>query len=395
MALIANYRSLGHFFDTSFDTYFQQIYLDQVDWEQKPLTVKDLLPKFKEIAQHVEKLGLFSSNEDLEELNTNQIKFMLVPFILGDLNKEDMDMNSRLESLKNALVNYRFFMSRAMVYKLGNNEDIAAYTRGSEVKLSPAEARTDKIERQKRISSLNNKVSALRKRIARFAEEDTEDDGIVGVDEEIHRALMLSLVDVCIAKVLSESAMIESEIPMLEEMEKRKTELPAQQQLREAMEEAHRETQKNKKPFMLQIKDPSEIRKLYQERVLQPFIELPTVTLAEIGEREMIMETEILTRKNEGQFEMPDNLVVTPWIDRGENIVEDYSEQRVADVVKRGNARVIKDDPAEHEDKRKREYDLLDEDFEAREDKDYEERAWDDWKDENPRGAGNKMVNRG
>eukprot|EP00388_Colpodella_angusta_P021047 GDKJ01053139.1.p1 GENE.GDKJ01053139.1~~GDKJ01053139.1.p1 ORF type:complete len:354 (+),score=86.72 GDKJ01053139.1:153-1064(+) len=303
-------------------------------------------------------------------------------------------MDTRLESLRNALVNYNFFLNHATSYGLGSAEDIAVLQRG-EVKLSPGEARTEKIERAKRITSLNNKVSALRKRIARFANEETQDDEIAGVDEEIHRSLMLSLVEVCISKVLSDSPMIESEIPMLEEMQRRAKESPAQQQLREAREEALRDSQKNKKPFLLQIKDPSEIRKLYAERVLKPFIELPTVTLAEIGEREMIMETEILTRKNEDQFQMPDNLVVTPWIDRGEVEEDDYKMQRVADIVRRGNARVIKDDPQEHEQKKKREYDALDEDWEAREDKDYEERAWDDWKDENPRGAGNKMVNRG
>lgn len=33
--------------------------------------------------------------------------------------------------------------------------------------------------------------------------------------------------------------------------------------------------------------------------------------------------------------------------------------------------------------------------WESESDDDVEKRVWDDWRDENPRGSGNKMVNRG
>ena len=56
----------------------------------------------------VDRLGIFSPNEELEDIHTADIKYLLVPALRGDLlsNSEERDVESRAALLHNALCSY-------------------------------------------------------------------------------------------------------------------------------------------------------------------------------------------------------------------------------------------------------------------------------------------------
>ncbi|KYK67067.1 TAP42 family protein, partial [Toxoplasma gondii TgCatPRC2] len=91
-------------------------------------------------------------------------------------------------------------------------------------------------------------------------------------------------------------------------------------------------------------KDRTDLRRLYREKVFTPGHNLPSMSLAECAAIEMEMEVNQIG-------------AVKP------KVVEEYSTAQAQ---------------AERE-----------------EEKELEERAWDDWKDDNPKGSGNKMRNKG
>merc|ERR1719316_492562 len=103
-------------------------------------------------------------------------------------------------------------------------------------------------------------------------------------------------------------------------------------------------------PTVLHIKDSATAREMYMQQVFQPDIPLPTMSLAEFARLEMEECQRNDKRRQQQEF------------DRAKAI-HDLGEET---VVKMHD---------EHEEAKAR--------------------SWDDWKDENPRGSGNKMRNVG
>ena len=71
----------------------------------------------------VERESFFSSNEDIEEIGTKELKFMLLPAIYGDVQAMNSDMETRKKSLEKAIVSWQMYLSRASRYNLIDTED--------------------------------------------------------------------------------------------------------------------------------------------------------------------------------------------------------------------------------------------------------------------------------
>ncbi|PFH37458.1 TAP42 family protein [Besnoitia besnoiti] len=324
---------------------------------------------FKACAGAVEKLALFSAGEDWDEVATKHLRYLLLPYFLGRLSMECSDLQQRLNSLRETQVFFREFMADVERLGICRRDDVRAFDAlVDELQQSaaggqagpprasagnPAARRDELVARAKFEKEVDAKVAALlrkRREAARrnAGQEDQEEGGLLGVDDEDERDFWASMLSRAAADTVTQMGLVIRELPLLtmrlQDDERRGGSEANDSRLFQGRPGAAGSGEAVRKPWVYTIKDRSDLRRLYREKVFTPGHNLPTMSLAECAAIEMEMEV------NQIGATKP-------------KIVEEYTTTQAR---------------AEREEK-----------------EELEERAWDDWKDENPRGSGNKMVNKG
>ncbi|GIL89639.1 hypothetical protein Vretimale_1823 [Volvox reticuliferus] len=137
----------------------------------------------------VESRGVFSSNEDRDDLATADIKYLLVPFYLGSLLsaapvRTDGDVSSnatRLAAANRAAATFGIFLQRCEQYDLLGALGHTAYEAAAAgVPIDPAAKRTYKVEKFKREKALNAALGALEARRLAAAAQEREDEACHG-----------------------------------------------------------------------------------------------------------------------------------------------------------------------------------------------------------------------
>eukprot|EP00002_Diphylleia_rotans_P040506 TRINITY_DN960_c0_g1_i5.p1 TRINITY_DN960_c0_g1~~TRINITY_DN960_c0_g1_i5.p1 ORF type:complete len:230 (-),score=61.70 TRINITY_DN960_c0_g1_i5:139-828(-) len=205
-------------------------------------------------------------------------------------------------------------------------------------KKDAATLRAEKLGRYQREKAANAKMEVILKReeeALKAAGGDPEMIENIGLEEEVVREFVLASIDMGVSKTIGELKMIEQEFEVLKMMAARP--LPPSSQ-------PPRGPQPSDKPITVQHipkQGPPQVVNLsdrikLQQQVFQPGHRLPTMTVDEYVHEE-IQKRGILTGKGDEKKEED----------------EDSEDEEVSDR------------------------------------KTYKARSWDDWKDHNPRGAGN------
>eukprot|EP00397_Hematodinium_sp_SG-2012_P061906 GEMP01082728.1.p1 GENE.GEMP01082728.1~~GEMP01082728.1.p1 ORF type:complete len:204 (+),score=67.03 GEMP01082728.1:409-1020(+) len=182
--------------------------------------------------------------------------------------------------------------------------------------------RMKKIERLKFKKTLDAKVAYMLQRKKELCGEEYNWGAAGGLDEEMEREFILALLQRQGIEAIDGVRMAEMELPLLE------THI--------GIKEGTRDPPKAEpagKPWVVKIKDPADLRKMYMDQVFQPDILMPTIPLSVAIDSEMKEALELAERQNRPKPELTED--------------EELMRQR----------------------------------------------DWDDWKDENPKGSGNKMNN--
>nr|XP_021393406.1 immunoglobulin-binding protein 1 isoform X2 [Lonchura striata domestica] len=122
----------------------------------------------------VAQLELFSENEELEEIPSADLKFMLLPALLGALTLKQVELSRRREHLEKAREHFLRFLKLCRSYGLGSFQ-LPPGTSSQEQSRSPsaprdpaqpdlvamAMSRTAKIERYKQKKELENKLASM------------------------------------------------------------------------------------------------------------------------------------------------------------------------------------------------------------------------------------------
>ncbi|KAJ0989388.1 hypothetical protein J5N97_007744 [Dioscorea zingiberensis] len=346
----------------------------------------------------VSKLGLFSSNESKDDVSTANLKYLLVPCYLGEL-LEKAVQDERLQVLKKSQDQLKEFISICEALELVPEEEMqysareAADTlavqrekkiarfkrhRAAEAKLQEIKERKERRDRSLRAAALSTPVEA--------GEEDMQDD-----DGEEEREAWLTTISLAVCKALDLLDMLKIEEQMLHAVKERQSQEGEGEFSREILDERTKRAESwhqkaaNRAPFLRPMQPitcatfaqdviegrakASEVhehkhqpmifgpaslvggrltsaRERMAAQVFQPGYRLPTMSIEEAGLREMEM--------------------MNKWQERNMKLMEE------------ANSSWHKDGPRTASD-----------DEEAAEEK---ARAWDDWKDDNPRGAGNKKL---
>jgi len=329
-----------------YDSYKQYSALLRSEGEPpKQEQLEALQTQLRVMASNVMRLRLFSPNEELDDINTADLKFLLVPYLLAEVTAATRDMESRLSSLKRALVYWRAFSADCQRLQVAHADDLRAIDRSPEDALDPASKREEKIDRYKRCKELDQKAAYLFSKKREVCGDEFHWGAGGSFDEDMERELVLALLGRAVASVPDQISSTEQELPLLEMMMARggpgtgPIERPPPAE----------------KPMIVRIQDKAELNKLYREMVFQCPYELPTVTLAEVAEAEMA--------------EMHEREAAKFHHDRRSGADE-------ADRWWSGDRQGAREDAEEEQ-------------------KIYKDRDWDDWKDDHPWGSGNKNTNMG
>ncbi|KAL8167246.1 hypothetical protein V2J09_008745 [Rumex salicifolius] len=352
----------------------------------------------------ISKLGLFSSNETTDDISTSNLKYLLVPYYLGELT-EKLLQDDRIQVLKASLVKLREFISFCEPLELVPQEEIETSLQGGTNVLADQRAR--KIARFKRQRAAESKLLEIKERKERrgrstraaalstpvdAGEEDISDD-----DGEEEREAWLTTISLALCKAYDLFEMLKKEEDMLSAMkelqlqDKDKNLSPTILDERTKKAESwHRDaasrakygkpaepitcatfaqdvlegraqvSQAHEHKHQPLIFGPASLvgRTLTTERermaaqVFQPGHRLPTMSIEDAGLKEMDM--------------------MNKWQERNMKLMEEANSSWYKEPRKPG---------------------LQDEDEDEEDDNAVEKaRSMDDWKDDNPRGAGCRVT---
>jgi hypothetical protein len=345
----------------------------------------------------VSKLGLFSSNESKEDVSTTNLKYLLVPYYLGEMN-EQIAQEDRIPILNASQDHLKEFISICEALELIPKDELESYRQKQAD--TPANKRAQKIARFNRQKAAQIKLQEVKERKERRVRsfraaalsapvEDGEED-VLEDDGEEEREAWLATISLALCKAFDLLDMLKKEEEMLVAVKERQAKdgnAFAREMLDERThkaEEWHHNaatrapyakpadpitcatfaqdviegrasvSQAHEHKHQPLIFGPASLvgggltteRERMAARVFQPSYRMPTMSIEEAGLREM-------------------------------KIMEQWQE-RTAKMIQESNSAWYKDGPS-----------LAQDDEDAEEEK---ARAWDDWKDDNPRGAGNKKL---
>eukprot|EP00873_Tetraselmis_striata_P025439 jgi/Tetstr1/445703/TSEL_003502.t1 len=296
----------------------------------------------------VASLALFSANEGAEDIPTSDLKYLLTPFHTAELLaaiSSPADPAERAAAVEEATAAYAAFLTGCDRYDLlGEGADEAHAGAEERVPMDPTSARAAKIARFKREKALKAQLEELARRrmagmrAAALADDDEDGgdaSGGAGMDEEDERVAWVAQIELAVLRALDARRHLAQEAELLAHAV--------------ALPPGERAVPRPPAPPEL----VAELRKVAgslgaQERdraraaVFRPGHSLPTMSLRELGE----MEAADAMRRQASEAE--------------------------AEAAAAAQAAVCEEGECEEEVRR--------------------QRAWDDWADENPRGAGNSKL---
>ncbi|KAL6508306.1 PP2A regulatory subunit tap46 [Orobanche hederae] len=383
----------------------RKIHQSDADSSADQDTVRKGCELLKKCEEMIGKLGLFSANETKDDISTAKLKYLLVPYYLGEI-AEKIAQEDRIQVLKASQAKLKEFISFCETMELVPEEELesSGRARGNTF----ADRRAQKIARFKRQKAAESKLLEIRERKERrgrstkasalstpveLGEEDMEDD-----DGEEEREAWLTTISLALCKAFDLLEMLKKEEEMLSAIKERRSQegdsefsqsLDERSKKAEAwhrgaatraqfskpaapitcaafaqdvLEGRTRVSQGHEHqhqpmifgPASLIGKNPTSEREKMAAQVFQPHHRLPTMSIEEAGLKEM----EIMNK----------------WQERNVKLMEEANSSWHKD--NRLLSRPGEDDDDE------------DDGDDAQE----KARAWDDWKDDNPRGAGNKKL---
>ncbi|EFH42206.1 predicted protein [Arabidopsis lyrata subsp. lyrata] len=377
-------------------------------------TDQDVVKKGCEMFQKCEdmigKLGLFSSNETKEDISTNNLKYLLVPYYLAELT-EKIIQEDRIQIVKASYAKLKLsfllseFFSFCEAMELVPDEELEASSRSSG---APADRRALKIARFKRQKAAEAKLLEIKERKERRGRStkaaalstpvESGEDDIPDDDSEEEREAWLSSINLAICKAVDLLEMLKREEEMLSAIKERQLKDGEDGFSRDALDDRTKkaETWHRDAAARIQYSKPAQpiTCATFAQDVLegrasvsqghdhknQPLIFGP----ASIVGGPLSTERErMIAQVFQPSHRMPTMCIEDAGLTEM-NIMNDWQEQ-TKKAIEEATTSWYNDKPLRRKEEDEEEDD---EDEEAV----MKARAFDDWKDDNPRGAGNKKL---
>ncbi|EPZ36459.1 TAP42-like protein [Rozella allomycis CSF55] len=209
------------------------------------------------IQQRVQREHLISKNEEIEDINTETLKYLLIDAFYAEhvVNLTDKD---RKHLLEDALAHSKRFLEVCVCIKLLKDEEYDDLSNDSKL-TSPEKQRESKIAKYKQEKHLASLLEGLKERL------DME-------DEEIQREYFIMLIKLYTMKIFELIKIIEQELQLIKSFQENQHEMEPK---------VRSEPSQFSKPFVLLSK-----REKMRNQVFQPGYNLPTMTIDEYLEIE-------------------------------------------------------------------------------------------------------------
>uniref|UniRef100_A0A6B2L9C4 TAP42-like family protein n=1 Tax=Arcella intermedia TaxID=1963864 RepID=A0A6B2L9C4_9EUKA len=274
----------------------QELYEKLEDYSSSSPDYKDLvnaaIKYFQTCAVMVLQNSVYSENEELREFNSFAIKYLAVPFYLGELYQiVPGEAVQRLPQLKRAKDYLEKFINSMIKLGIMSKQDANAYRTFA---VATAEnKRTEKIRRFKREKEIQQLIQNYRNlKLKEDANEDKDDD-------ETERKISILLLELNSIKAIDSVVALKQEIEIVEHMSK-------------LMEQNGGKLPPPPKPEPKPIQKPiviTDTRQFIKDNVFKPGFNLPTVSVeqaAEMDYQEMIQREE---RQKTAQLRKKEKLV--------------------------------------------------------------------------------------
>jgi hypothetical protein len=332
---------------------------------------QEAVPLLESVQQDVVALSLFSSNETVEDVSTKSLPFLTMEHFLAmalvSLPAGPGKMQERKTNINRSIDLWSAFLDKLEQLELLTNEEVREYHELMEEvdvnkpMLTPnRDVKIARFKAKQQAKNETERLKALRGRRSRYG--IVADEEMDGHDEEsMERSIALQELSVHKGEAFENWLQSKRELPMIEMMVKMEEENHRMEKHLGSAPVQDQRPPLSGKPLQLTHITKDGTGKIQVKRdeirskVFRPGWNQPTMSLEELGDREyqQAMEREERQRQAEAGRENQPR--------RYEELLRDGMED---------NAELV--------------------DASAKLDSD-----WDDWKDQNPRGSGNKMANRG
>ncbi|KJP87844.1 hypothetical protein AK88_02448 [Plasmodium fragile] len=340
--------------------------------KNKDEIIDELIYAFKLFAKYTSMCDFFSNNEELDDVNTKYLKFLLIPYILGVLCYETISMEIRSDRLKEAKLYFGEFINVVNVYHIAPVEDYLLDEGGDTSQAM--NRRNIKVKRAKDEKKFQEFYEDMIKMNVKKSTSQNYNPSLFAhhMDEEQLRELYLSLIKCKCLQTLNMIDLLDTELEVLEMRSKHNGQLTHDVKQPHDGQKPHTNHTNDgvkKKPWLFTIKknmplaDMTEMRNYYRDLVFTPAHNLPTISLEECAKIEMQYAL-----KGEGEGRALGN--------------EEERKGSPKDGTKKGPAQNGADDEDDYEKCSTDESE-----------KEVMDRAWDDWKDMHQKGIGNKNRN--
>ncbi|ANQ06293.1 Uncharacterized protein PCOAH_00004210 [Plasmodium coatneyi] len=332
--------------------------------KNKDEIIDELIYAFKLFAKYTSTCDFFSKNEEVDDINTSYLKFLLIPYILGVLCYETISMDIRSDRLKDAKLYFAEFINVVNLYNIAPVEDYLLDEVGDAS--HPMNRRNIKVKRAKDEKKFQDFYDEMVKtNVKKGASENCNHSSFANhMEEEQLREVYLSLIKCKCLQTLNMLDLIDTE---LEVLEMRNRQHQNGQLTHDPKQPNHGQTPQSnhpkdgvKKPWLFTIKknmplaDRTQMRNYYRDLVFTPAHNLPTISLEECAKIEM------------------------EYALKGEGTKNGASKNGAA---KNGTAKNGTDEEDDYEK------------CSNESEKELKDREWDDWKDMHQKGIGNKNRN--
>ncbi|RZC41447.1 immunoglobulin-binding protein 1 [Asbolus verrucosus] len=207
-----NVESLSTMFNEGLDLYNKICNNDEpTNSPSVQMDVKTAMRIFEKSTRLVSYAGIFSNNEGVEEIATNDLQYFLLPALLGSLSLK-LTSGERKDIIEVAEIYFKDFLNRCNDYSLSNyefknkKEEKQPQSEFEQIAVS-VNTRASKIQRYKEQKDLKLKLADLKKNMEKEH-----------ADEEIKRDYFLTMLKLFIHEAVIELNSIENEKPILEYM---------------------------------------------------------------------------------------------------------------------------------------------------------------------------------
>ncbi|KAL1344270.1 hypothetical protein AAHE18_08G034500 [Arachis hypogaea] len=366
-------------------------------------TVRKGCEALEKCEEMVSKLGLFSPNETKDDISTNNLKYLLVPFYLAELT-ERITQDDRLQVIKASQAKLKEFISFCEAMELVPKEELEFYSQG--VPKSVADQRARKIARFKRQRAAESKLLEIKERKERRGRStraaalstpvEAGEEEVLDDDGEEEREAWNTTISLAICKAMDLLEMLKKEEDMLVAVKDKQSKDGDTEFSREALDERAKKAEAWHRDAAVRVQYTKPAQPITCATFAQDVLE-GRAKASQAHEHKhqplifgpaSLLNGSITTERERmaAQVFQPSHRMPTMSIEEAglkEMEIMNKWQERNARLMEEANSSWYKDNrptrPGEDED----------EDDDAAQEK---ARAWDDWKDDNPRGAGNKKL---